>query len=56
MKPKHKKLFFAVAAIATVYLVRATGLDQGLLDAAFDGLFDAVVDTTQEVPALPEGN
>ena len=39
---RYKKLLLALAAIASVYLVRATGLDQGLLDDAVEGLIEAI--------------
>lgn len=37
---RYRKLLIALAAIASLYLVRATGLDAGLIDAALDGLIE----------------
>lgn len=45
---RYKKLIIALAAIASIYLVKATGLDQGLIDAALDGLVEAVVEEAPE--------
>lgn len=39
---KYRKLLLALAAIASVYIIRETGLDAGLIDAALDGLVDAL--------------
>lgn len=49
---RYKKLLIALAAIASLYLVKATGLDQGLIDDALGALVEVV---TEEAPAeLPE--
>ena len=47
---RFRRLFLAVGAIAVLLLARETGLDQGLLDEALQGLADAFV----ESPASPE--
>ena len=49
---RYKKLLLALAAIASLYLVKATGLDAGLIDAALEAAIEAV--TEEEAPALPE--
>jgi hypothetical protein len=49
MKPRYRRLLFALAAIGSVYLVKLTGLDQGLIDEALNALVDAV-SSTPEVP------
>ncbi len=41
---KSKRLLLALAAIATIYLVRATGLDQGLIDEVFQAAVEAVTE------------
>lgn len=41
---RYKKLLLALAAIASIYLVKATGLDQGLIDAALEAVVEAVVE------------
>lgn len=46
---RYKKLIVALAAVATLYIVRETGLDQGLIDAVMDGLVEAIVE--EEAPA-----
>lgn len=43
---RYKKLMIAVAAIASLYLVKSTGLDAGLIDA----VLDALIETATEVP------
>lgn len=49
---RYKKLIIALAAIASLYIVRETGLDAGLIDAAMDGLVEALVDAPEA--ELPE--
>lgn len=46
---RYKKLLLALAAIASIYLVRATGLDGGLIDDALGALVEAVTDEAIEV-------
>ena len=48
---RYKKLIVALAAVASLYIVRETGLDQGLIDAVMDGLVEALV----EEPVAEEG-
>jgi len=45
---RYKKLIIALAAIASIYLVQATGLDAGLIDAALEGLVEAIVEEAPE--------
>lgn len=40
---RYKKLLIALAAIASIYMVRATGLDQGLIDEVFNSAVEAIV-------------
>jgi len=49
---RYKKLLIALAAVAAIYVVRATGLDRGLIDDVFNAAIEAV--TSDEAPA-PEG-
>jgi hypothetical protein len=51
MSKRYKRLLLALAAVASLYLVKATGLDQGLIDEVLDALVEAAVD---ETPALDE--
>lgn len=44
---RYKKLFIALAAIASIYIVQATGLDQGLIDEALNAAVEAL---TEESP------
>lgn len=56
---RYRKLLLALAAIASIYLVRATGLDQGLIDQALEALVEAVVDESPsgDIPAeSPSGD
>jgi hypothetical protein len=60
---RYQKLMVALAAVASLYLVRATGLDKGLIDQVLDALIEAVVAEPEpvevpvlEAPAAPEGN
>lgn len=39
---KYKKLLLALAAILSIYIVKATGLDAGLIDAALEAAVEAV--------------
>jgi len=47
---RYKKLIIALAAVASLYIVRETGLDAGLIDAVMDGLVEAIVDEAPEAP------
>ena len=49
---RYRKLLIALAAIASIYLVKATGLDAGLIDAVLDAGIEAVVD--EPAPEVPE--
>ncbi len=39
-----KRLLIALAAIVSIYLVRATGLDGGLIDEVFDAAIEAATE------------
>jgi hypothetical protein len=56
---RYKKLLIALAAIASLYLVKATGLDAGLIDAVLiDAVLDAAIEALAEAPVeveLPAG-
>ena len=41
---KYKKLLLAVATIASLYLVKVTGLDQGLIDGVLEAVVEVVVE------------
>lgn len=58
MPSRYKRLLIALAAVASLYLAKATGLDQGLIDEVLDALVEAVVEEAPEAPAepQPEGN
>lgn len=43
-------MLIALGAVAALYLARATGLDQGLIDDVIEGAVEAVMDS----PAEPE--
>lgn len=45
---RYRKLLLALAAVASLYLVRATGLDQGLVDEVLEALVEVVVDEETE--------
>jgi len=47
---RYRRLLIALAAIASLFIVRATGLDKGLIDEALDALVEAVVEP-EDVPA-----
>lgn len=49
---RYKKLLIALAAIASIYIVRATGLDKGLIDDALDAVVDTVVVDPEPEPEL----
>jgi len=51
---RYKRLLLALAAVASLYLVKATGLDQGLINEVLDALVESVTDAPVEAPA-PEG-
>lgn len=44
---RYKKLLLALAAIASIYLVKATGLDAGLIDAVLDAAIEATVEAPE---------
>lgn len=46
---RYKKLLLALAAIASIYLVKVSGLDAGLIDAVLDSAVEAVVEVPEEV-------
>lgn len=50
---RYKKLLIALAAVASIYMVRATGLDQGLIDEVFNSAVEAIVG---EESAMPEAD
>ena len=41
---KYKKLILAVSAIASLYLVKVTGLDQGLIDNVLEAAVEVLVE------------
>lgn len=43
---RYKKLLLALAAIASIYLVKVTGLDDGLIDDALEALVETVTEDT----------
>jgi len=45
---KYRKLLLALAAIASVYIVRATGLDQGRIDAVIAEVIELVEEATAD--------
>jgi len=45
---RYKKLLIALAAIASIYIVKATGLDQGLIDDVLDAAIEAVTEAPAE--------
>lgn len=50
---RYKKLLIALAAIAAIYVVRATGLDRGLIDNVFNSAIDAVTaDPPVDAPVI----
>lgn len=52
MSSRYKKLLIALVAIASLYLVKLTGLDQGLIDQLLEAVVEAVVDEAPgEAPA-----
>lgn len=42
---RYRNVLLALAAIASIYIVRATGLDAGLIDAALNALVEALAET-----------
>jgi hypothetical protein len=48
---RYKKLIIALAAVASLYIVRETGLDAGLIDAVMDGLVEALVEEPEALEA-----
>lgn len=57
MSKRYKRLLLALAAVASIYLVRATGLDQGIIDEVLDAAVEALVEEqpAADVPAAPQG-
>lgn len=51
---RYRKLLIALAAIASVYIIRETGLDAGLIDAALDGLIDAIAPAAEVAVEVAE--
>lgn len=47
---RYKKLLIALAAVASIYLVRATGLDRGLIDAVLQEAIEVVVSEPESAP------
>lgn len=45
---RYQKLLLALAAVATIFVVRETGLDKGLVDDVFNGLVEALVGESDE--------
>lgn len=39
---RYRKLLIALLAVASLYIVRETGLDAGLIDAIMDGIVEAL--------------
>lgn len=52
---RYKKLLIALAAVASLLIVRETGLDKGLIDDVLDGLIEAVVGEPEAAPEVPAG-
>lgn len=53
---RYRRLLLALAAVASLYLVKVTGLDQGLIDEVLDAAVEALVEEAPapEVPQAPE--
>lgn len=49
---RYRRLLLALAAVASLYLVKVTGLDQGLIDEVFDAAVEALVEEAPE-PEVP---
>lgn len=47
---RYRRLLLALGAVASIYVVRATGLDRGLIDEVFDAAVEAIVGD----PEVPE--
>ena len=52
---RYKKLLLALAAVAGLYLVKATGLDQGLIDEVLNAAVEALVEEAPAVEAPEQG-
>lgn len=37
---RYRKLLIALLAVASLYIVRETGLDQGLIDSVMEGIVE----------------
>lgn len=48
---RYRRLLLAFAAIASLYLVQVTGLDQGLIDEVLDAIVETV--TEEDAPPAP---
>ncbi len=47
---RYKRLLLALCAIASIYVVRATGLDRGLIDEVFEAAVEAFTDEPESAP------
>ena len=47
---RYRRLIISAGAILTVFIVRETGLDGGLLDALFQAIADAVTGPAEVAP------
>jgi hypothetical protein len=45
---RYRRLLLALAAVASIYLVKAAGLDQGLIDEVLGAAVEAFVDGPTE--------
>lgn len=54
MPKRYKRLLIALAAVASLYLVRATGLDRGLIDEVLNAAVEAFVEEEPAVEAPAE--
>lgn len=57
---RYKKLLIALAAVASIYIVKATGIDGGLIDDVLDAAIEAVTSEPEVAPEVtpevtPEG-
>lgn len=55
MDKRYKRLLIALAAVASLYLVKATGLDKGLIDEVMNSAVEAlVVEDEQPQPEVAQ--
>lgn len=54
MPKRYKRLLITLAAIASLYLVKATGLDRDLIDEALNAAVEAFVEEQPAVEAPAE--